>query len=171
LQRAKKRYIAVPLNSKYKVEQKGVEGKKSDRPKLFRNLQKRFGIELADDSTDHSAIFREAHKAILEGTINRKLLLIQKTLHKNPTDYKPNIGLKRLGLEQNASIGDAIKYYYGPDGKEHTNPAIISRAKYLEDLESTFGWQLEYAGYDWDKDVKRTISLSSLPRQGESDSN
>jgi DNA polymerase elongation subunit (family B) len=170
LQRAKKHYIAVPLNPKYKIEQKGVEGKKSDRPKLFRNLQKQFGIELADDDIDHSAIFREAHKAILEGTINRKLLLIQKALHKNPADYKPNIGMKRLGLEQNASIGDAIKYYYGPDGKEHTNPAIISRAKYLEDLESTFGWQLEYAGYDWNNDIKRTISLSSLPRQGESDS-
>ena len=88
-------------------------------------------------------------------------------MHKNPTDYKPNIGMKRLGLEQNASIGDAIKYYYGPDGKEHTNPAIISRAKYLEDLESTFRWQLEYAGYNWDKDVKNVISLSSLPRQKE----
>ena len=165
LQRAKKHYIGVPVNPRYKVEQKGVEGKKSDRPKLFQNLQKQFGVEIVDDNIDHSAIFREAHKGILTGTIDRKLLLIQKTVHKNPADYKPNIGMKRLGLEQNASIGDAIKYYYGPDGKEHTNPTIISRAKYLEDLESTFRWQLEYAGYNWDKEVKNVISLSSLPKE------
>ena len=75
-----------------------------------------------------------------------------------------------VGIQIGAKEGDTIKYYKSTNGQTHSNPALVSRAKYLDMMKSTFEEQLKVLGYDFMKDVvAHTTSTTCLQTQNPDD--
>jgi hypothetical protein len=97
------------------------------------------------------------------GQVPIELLAIKTTLNNAPQDYANATYQKILANQISADEGDILKYYKSNTRrKAHSNPAFISRSKYLEMLKTTFSDQLKVLGYDFLRDVIGTKSLADF---------
>ena len=97
------------------------------------------------------------------GQVPIELLAIRTTLNKGLQDYDNDTYQNILENQTSAEEGDVLKYYKSSTrGKIHSNPAFISRSKYLEMLKTIFSDQLKILGYDFLQDVVGTKSLADF---------
>ena len=97
------------------------------------------------------------------GLVPSELLAIRTVLKKDPQEYSDNTYQRIIGNQVGAKEGDTIKYYKSTTkGRAHSNPAHLSRAKYLEMMRATFEEQLKVLGYDFMKDVVGVRSLADM---------
>ena len=158
----KKHYIGIPKDQTKEIDIKGLEGLKSDRPPWINQLQRQL-VEDLRQNLDPTIKLKEAYVQMESGQVPFELLAIRSTLNKAPKDYANDTYQKILAEQTNAEEGDVLKYYKSnTKGKAHTNPAFISRSKYLEMLKTTFFDQLKVLGYDFLKDVVGTKSLADF---------
>lgn len=158
----KKHYIGIPKDQSKEIEIKGLEGIKSDRPPWINQLQRQF-VEDLRQNVDPTIQLRKSYLQMETGQIPIELLAIRTTLNKAPQDYANNTYQKILANQTSAEEGDVLKYYKSNTrGKTHSNPAFISRSKYLEMLKTTFSDQLKVLGYDFLQDVVGTKSLADF---------
>ena len=158
----KKHYIGIPKDPAKEIDIKGLEGIKSDRPLWINQLQKQFVEDLRYD-IDPTLQLKKAYLQMESGQVPFELLAIRSTLNKAPKDYANNTYQKILANQTSAEEGDVLKYYKSnTKGKAHSNPAFISRSKYLEMLKTTFFDQLKVLGYDFLQDVVGTKSLADF---------
>jgi DNA polymerase, archaea type len=156
----KKHYIGIPLDSSKDPDIKGLEGIKSDRPLWIHLLQKDFVDDLRHDR-DPTAKLRKAYVEMESGLVPSELLVISTTIKKDPIEYSDNTYQRIVGSQVRAKEGDIIKYYKSTTkGQAHSNPSLLSRAKYLQMLKSTFEDQLKVLGYDFMQDVVGVRSLA-----------
>jgi DNA polymerase, archaea type len=158
----KKHYIGIPQDSRKDSDIRGLEGIKSDRPSWINQLQKDFVDDLKDDS-DPTVKLKKAYEDMEKGIVAPELLIISTTLKKDPAEYSNNTYQRIVGSQVGAKEGDTIKYYKSTTkGQAHSNPALLSRAKYLEMMKSTFKEQLKVLGYDFMKYVVGVRSLADI---------
>ena len=158
----KKHYIGIPKDQSKENDIKGLEGIKSDRPPWINQLQRQFVEDLRQD-INPTLQLRKAYLQMESGQVPIELLSIQTTLNKAPQDYGNDTYQKILANQTSTVEGDVIKYYKSTTkGKAHSNPAFISRTKYLEMLKTTFFDQLKVLGYDFLQDVVGTKSLADF---------
>ena len=142
-----------------------MEGIKSDRPLWINQLQR----ELANDikhGIDPTIRLKNAYIEMERGLVSSDLLAISTILKKDPSGYSENTFQRIVGSQLGAKEGDPIKYYKSTTkGKAHSDPALLSRAKYLDMMKSTFEEQLKVIGYDFVKDVVGVKSLANIPKQ------
>jgi DNA polymerase elongation subunit (family B) len=155
----KKHYIGISKDPTKEIDIKGLEGIKSDRPPWINQLQQQFAEDLRQDR-DPTIKLKEAYIQMENGQVPSELLAIRSTLNKAPKDYANDSYQKILARQTNAEEGNVLKYYKSDTkGKAHSNPAFISRSKYLEMLKTTFFDQIKVLGYDFLQDVVGTKSL------------
>lgn len=158
----KKHYIGIPLDESKEPDVKGVEGIKSDRPMWINELQKNF-VEDIQYGRNPILKIRQAYLEMEKGQVPPELLGIPFTYKRNPSDYVNDGFLKIIGRQLNASEGDTVKYYKSKTkGNAHSDPAFVSRLKYLEMMKSTFEDQLGVLGYDFMHDVIGITSLANF---------
>jgi DNA polymerase elongation subunit (family B) len=158
----KKHYIGIPKDQTKEVDIKGLEGIKSDRPPWINQLQRQLVEDLRQDM-DPTIKLKKAYVQMESGRVPFELLAIRSTLNKAPKDYANDTYQKILAKQTNAEEGDVLRYYKSnTKGKAHSNPAFISRSKYLEMLKTTFFDQLKVLGYDFLQDVIGTKSLADF---------
>jgi DNA polymerase elongation subunit (family B) len=158
----KKHYIGIPLDSSKDPDIKGLEGIKSDRPLWIHLLQKDFVDDLRHDR-DPTAKLRKAYVEMESGLVPSELLVISTTIKKDPIEYSDNTYQRIVGSQVRAKEGDIIKYYKSTTkGQAHSNPSLLSRAKYLQMLKSTFEDQLKVLGYDFMQDVVGVRNLADI---------
>jgi DNA polymerase elongation subunit (family B) len=148
----KKHYIGIHKDSNEEPDVKGMEGSKSDRPAWINQLQKEFVDDLRHDRNPTIKL-RDAYIEMERGLVPYELLAITTVLKKDPDAYSKNAYQRIIGSQIGAKEGDAIKYYKSTNCQAHSNPALLSRAKYLDMMNSTFEEQLKVLGYDFMKDV------------------
>jgi len=158
----KKHYIGIHQDSSKEPDIKGMEGIKSDRPFWINQLQKEFVDDLRYDK-DPTIKLQNAYIEMERGLVHSDLLVITSTLKKDPDAYSKNAYQRIIGNQVGAKEGDTIKYYKSTNSKAHSNPALLSRAKYLDMMKSTFEEQLKVLGYDFIKDVAGVKSLADIP--------
>ena len=134
----KKHYIGIHQDSNKDPDIKGIEGVKSDRPLWINQLQ----IDFVDDlryNRDPTVKLQNAYIQMERGSVPSDLLSIRTVLKKDPQAYSDNTYQRIIGNQVGAKEGDTIKYYKSTTiGQVHSNPALLSRAKYLEMMKSTF---------------------------------
>ncbi len=158
----KKHYIGIPKDQAKEADIRGLEGIKSDRPLWINQLQKQFVEDLRLD-IDPTINLRKAYVQMENGQVPFELLAITTTLNKAPQDYANDTYQKILANQAGAREGDLLKYYKSTTkGKAHSNPAFVSRSKYLEMLKTTFTDQLKTLGYDILKDVVGIRSIAEF---------
>jgi DNA polymerase I len=158
----KKHYIGIHQDSNKDPDIKGIEGVKSDRPLWINQLQIDFVDDLRYDR-DPTVKLRNAYIQMERGLVPSELLAIRTVLKKDPQEYSDNIYQRIIGNQVGAKEGDTIKYYKSTTiGQVHSNPALLSRAKYLEMMKSTFEEQLKVLGYDFIRDVVGVKSLAGM---------
>jgi DNA polymerase elongation subunit (family B) len=155
----KKHYIGIPKDQTKEIDIKGLEGIKSDRPLWINQLQRQLVEDLRQD-IDPTIKLKKAYVQMESGQVPFELLAIRSTLNKAPKDYANDTFQKILAKQTNSEEDDVLKYYKSnTKGKAHSNPAFISRSKYLEMLKTTFFDQLKVLGYNFLQDVVGTKSL------------
>jgi DNA polymerase elongation subunit (family B) len=158
----KKHYIGIPLDLSKDPDIKGLEGIKSDRPLWIHLLQKDFVDDLRHDR-DPTAKLRKAYLEMESGLVPSELLVISTTIKKDPIEYSDNTYQRIVGSQVRAKEGDIIKYYKSTTkGQAHSNPSLLSHAKYLQMLKSTFEDQLKVLGYDFMQDVVGVRSFADI---------
>jgi DNA polymerase elongation subunit (family B) len=158
----KKHYIGIQQDSSKEPDIKGMEGKKSDRPIWINQLQKEFVDDLRYDRNPTIKL-QNAYIKMERGLVSSDLLAITTVLKKDPDSYSKNAYQRIVGNQARAKEGDTIKYYKSTNGQAHSNPALLSRTKYLDMMKSTFEEQLKVLGYDFVKDVVGVKSLADIP--------
>jgi hypothetical protein len=158
----KKHYIGIPKDSTKSAYIKGFEGIKSDRPLWINQLQKDF-VEDIRCNINPTIKLKKAYMEMEKGLVSSDLLAIKTVLKKDPRQYSYNSYQRIVGNSLRATEGDIIKYYKSTTkGKAHSNPALLSRAKYLEMMKNTFKEQIKVLGYDFMKDVVGVTSLADM---------
>ena len=158
----KKHYIGIPKDSTKSPDIKGFEGIKSDRPLWINHLQSDFVVDIRCN-IDPTVKLKKAYIEMEKGLVSPDLLAVKTILKKDPEQYSYNSYQRVIGSRLGAAEGDTIKYYKSTTkGKAHSNPALLSRAKYLEMMKNTFKEQLKVLGYDFMKDVVGVTSLADI---------
>jgi DNA polymerase, archaea type len=158
----KKHYLGIPKDQTKGIDIKGLEGVKSDRPLWINQLQRQL-VEDLRHNVDPTVQLKKSYIQMETGQVSIELLAIRTTLNKAPQDYANDTYQKILAKQTSAEEGDVLKYYKSNTrGKAHSNPAFISRSKYLEMLKTTFSDQLKVLGYDFLQDVVGTKSLADF---------
>ena len=157
----KKHYIGIHQDSSREPDIKGMEGIKSDRPLWINQLQKEFVEDLRYDR-DPTIKLQNAYIEMEKGLVPSDLLAITTVLKKDPDAYSKNAYQRIVGNQLGAKEGDVIKYYKSTSGRAHSNPELLSRAKYLDIMRSTFEEQLKILGNDFMKDVVGITSLADI---------
>jgi DNA polymerase elongation subunit (family B) len=157
----KKHYIGIQQDSSEEPDIKGMEGKKSDRPIWINQLQKEFVDDIRYDRNPTIKL-QNAYIEMERGLVSSDLLAITTVLKKDPDAYSKNAYQRIVGNQVRAKEGDTIKYYKSTNGQAHSNPALLSRTKYLDMMRSTFEEQLKVLGYDFVKDVVGVKTLADI---------
>jgi DNA polymerase I len=157
----KKHYIGIHQDSSKEPDIKGMEGIKSDRPFWINQLQKEFVDDLRHDRNPTIKL-QNAYIEMERGLVPSEILAIISILKKDPDAYSKNAYQRTIGNQVGAKEGDTIKYYKSTNNQAHSNPELLSRAKYLDMMKSTFEEQLKVLGYDFIKDVVGVKSLADI---------
>ena len=108
-----------------------MESIKSDRPACINKLQKEFVDDLRYDM-DPTMELRDTHIVMERGLVSSDLFAITTILKKDPNAYPKNTYQRVVGNQIGAKEGDTIKYYKSTNSQAHSNPALLSRTKYLD---------------------------------------
>ena len=141
----KKHYIGIHQDSSKDPDIKGMEGIKSDRPTWINQLQKEFVDDLRY-GRNPTIKLQNAYIEMEKGLVPSELLAITTVLKKDPDAYSKNAYQRTIGNQVGAKEGDTIKYYKSTNGQANSNPALLSRTKYLDMMKSTFEEQLKSDG-------------------------
>lgn len=158
----KKHYIGISQNEDDEPDIKGIEGIKSDRPLWINQLQKDFVGDIRHNRNPTLKL-QKAYTDMERGSVPPESLVIKTTLKKDPEAYSGNTYQKIIGNQIQAKEGDTIAYYKSTTkGQAHSNPAFLSRTKYLDMMKSTFREQLAVLEYDFEKDVVGVRNLADI---------
>ena len=106
----KKHYIGIDSLTGEAVV-KGMEGKKSDRPKWVSRVFDQFVQDFKDGIPDPTINIKKAVSDLESGNVNAEDLKIHVRLSKDPAEYPNNTAQKKVGLCLGAKKGDVIYYY------------------------------------------------------------
>jgi DNA polymerase elongation subunit (family B) len=153
----KKHYIGIDSATEEPIV-KGMEGKKSDRPRWVTQIFDRF-VQDFKDGKDPTINIRRAINDLESRRVNPEDLKIFVTLSKDPTEYVNNTVQKRVGLHSGARKGDTIYYYKTDDANGNKKEDIIpinaeniSIVEYKKLLLATLKDALEVMGFVSEED-------------------
>jgi len=139
---------------------KGLEGSKSDRAPFINKVQEQFAEDYSQDGIDPLINLRKSYMLLEKRQVPIEDLQITMELKREPTDYKPNIAQKLVGIEVGAVQGDTIEFYKSScKGKATSKAELISYAEYTKMFESVFRLQVEILGRDFDKEILGVKSI------------
>jgi DNA polymerase, archaea type len=164
----KKHYIGIDSGAGQSIV-KGMEGKKSDRPKWVGRVFDRFVQDFKDGILDPTINVKKAISDLESGRVDAEDLKIYIRLSKEPAEYPNNSIQKRVALYLGAKKGDVIYYYktttaasnLNKKQKDATevpiNPKDIDIAEYKRILYASLRDALEIMGYGKLEDIKSDI--------------
>jgi DNA polymerase, archaea type len=156
----KKHYIGIDGVTGEAVV-KGMEGKKSDRPRWVTRVFDQFVQDFKDCVVDPTTNIKKAIGDLESRRIDPEDLKIFVTLSKDPDEYVANTVQKRVGLYVGAKKGDVIYYYkYDSKGKKDSipvEPEHISISEYKKMLLATLKDALEIMGFGKVESIQSNI--------------
>ncbi|MEP0826091.1 MAG: hypothetical protein HRF40_11455 [Nitrososphaera sp.] len=155
----KKHYIGIDSSTGQPVV-KGMEGKKSDRPRW---VTRTFDQLVQDfrDGVDPTINIKRAIDDLESRRVAPDDLKICVTLSKDPAEYATNTIQKRVGLHVGAKKGDVICFYKSmPNGNKDAipvNPEDISVSEYKKALFATLKDPLVILGHGSEDSIALSI--------------
>jgi len=174
----KKHYIGIDSVTGGAVV-KGMEGKKSDRPKWVSRVFDQFVQDFKGGTVNPTINIKKATNDLESGRINPEDLRIYISLSKDPTEYAANNLQKRVGLYLGAKKGDVI-YYYKTNSNSRKekytdivpiNPEYIDITEYKKMLFATLKGALEMLGIGDQERIKSDIFNISSNRDSKTSKN
>jgi len=148
----KKHYIGIDSVTGEAVV-KGMEGKKSDRPRWVSRAFDQFVQDFKEGTPDPTINIKKAISDLESRNVDPEDLKIYVTLSKDPAEYAANTMQKRVGLHLGAKKGDVIYYYKSNPGRKKDTTAVpirsedISIVEYKKVLFATVKDALEIMGF------------------------
>jgi DNA polymerase, archaea type len=150
----KKHYIGIDSITGEAIV-KGMEGKKSDRPRWVTRIFDQFVQDFKDGIVDPTINIKKAISDLESGRVDSEDLKIHVRLSKEPSEYPNNSIQKRVGLHLGSKKGDIIYYYKtAANGKKKEkdpahvpiNPEDIDITEYNKTLSAALKDALEILG-------------------------